>query len=146
MPKDRLVVYRVEDAKSWEFSSKTFHAERVQDSDALRANREKMDKYLDENSFIVSMVAQEDKCYILALEGYYLPGDDWTNKKEHRYYSIYEVNLENGSSDCLIHFPMGNMLPHLVMPGKDCFYYIGRDTNDLEETYSLMRIKIPTES
>ena len=146
MPKDRLVVYREEDAKSWECISKTFRAEQVQDSEALRANRAKMDKYLDENSFIVSIAAQEDKCYILALEGYYLPGDDWANKKEHRYYSIYEVNLENGHSRCMMHFPMGNMLPHLIMPGKNCFYYIGNEIKDTEESYSLMRISIPTGS
>lgn len=140
MPKDRLVVTEAGSGRSWEVGSGTFKVEAVQDAATLRSDRQKMDKYLDENSFIVSMLVRENRCYILALEGYYLPGDDWDSKAENRFYSMYELDMETGRSRCVSHFRMGNMLPHQVMPGSESFFFIGRETIGEDDVYSLKRL------
>lgn len=140
MPKDRLVVTEAGSGRSWEVGSGTFKVEAVQDAAALRS--EKVDKYLDENSFIVSMLVRENRCYILALEGYYLPGDDWDSKMENRFYSMYELDMETGRSRCVSRFRMGDMLPHQVMPGAESFFFISCETVGEDDVYSLKRLVI----
>lgn len=146
MSRDRLEVfrYKLEGGSAPEkvlgFESNTFKVPEVTDAGALRSDRERVDAFFNEASFVVALMPLGgDRFKVVTSEGVYRR-DNGKLVKDQRYYSVYEAR--GGKAGRVLSFHADVISdPAAVAVTDGNMYFIRKTMSDSgdDESYALCR-------
>ena len=139
MPKNKLDIYRSDRSEVIHLNSDSFKAADIDDPQAVIADREKMEEYLHDNSFVLAVHPMDRVVHVLAAEGY-LRKTNMEMDRTHRYYAAYSYDKSTGKVKKLARFPQASFSPEQVMVGPDGFYCLSHKVTEGEDQYRLEKL------
>lgn len=141
MSKNRLELCRSDSSEKLRIASSSFHEKEVSDPKAVINDRRKMEEYMCDTPFVVSILPGRESFLVLTAEGFLLKTEDGLDRSN-RFYTIYSVLPSSGRSKALVSFPQESFSPDQLMFGPDCFYCLAHRVEGNEDMYYLEKIEI----